>query len=143
MTEQVLTSSVCGRKVWKRGWCQLVQVNEVAGSEHEVQDHEQSPPVEARSRSITRGEPSLMEAKKAGERDVKQKVKILVPLPCLTLCGPMDYSPPGSSVHGILQATILEWVAIPFSRRSSQLRDRTQVSCIAGTFFTSEPPGMP
>ena len=120
-----------------------MQVNEVAGSEHEVQDHEQSPPVEARSRSITRGEPSLMEAKKAGERDVKQKVKMLVPLPCLTLCGPMDYSPPGSSVHGILQATILEWVAIPFSRRSSQLRDRTQVSCIAGTFFTSEPPGMP
>ena len=36
---------------------------------------------------------------------------------CLTLCDPMDYSPPGSSVHGILQARILEWVAIPFSRR--------------------------
>ena len=40
-------------------------------------------------------------------------------------------------VSGILQARILEWVAIPFSRRSSQPRDRTQVSCIAGTFFTS------
>ena len=48
MAEQVLKSSVCARKVWKRGWCQLVQVNEVAGSEHEVQDHEQSLPVEAR-----------------------------------------------------------------------------------------------
>ena len=42
----------------------------------------------------------------------------------------------GSSVHGILQARILEWLAIPFRRGSSQPRDRTQVSCIAGEFFT-------
>ena len=55
---------------------------------------------------------------------------------CLTLCKPMDCSPPGSSVHGILQARILEWVAIPFSRGSSWPRDWTQVSCIAGGFFT-------
>ena len=47
---------------------------------------------------------------------------------CLTLCDPMDYSLPGSSVHGILQARILEWVAISFSRGSSQPRDRTQGS---------------
>ena len=47
-----------------------------------------------------------------------------------------DRSSPGSSVHGILQATILEWVAIPFSRGSSCPRDATQVSCIAGRFFT-------
>ena len=40
-------------------------------------------------------------------------------------------------VHGILQARILEWVAFPFSRRSSQLRDQTQISCLAGGFFTS------
>ena len=56
---------------------------------------------------------------------------------CLTLYNPMDYSPPGSSIHGILQARILEWVAISSSRGSSQPRDRTQVSCIAGGFFTS------
>ena len=86
---------------------------------------------------------------------------------CLTLCDPMDYSPPGSSVHGIprarileskvkvaqscpalcdpidytvhgiLQARILEWVAFPFSRGSSQPRDQAQVSCTAGGFFTS------
>ena len=48
----------------------------------------------------------------------------------------MSGSLPGSSVHGILQARILVWVAIPFSRGSSQLRDQTQVSCIAGGFFT-------
>ena len=48
----------------------------------------------------------------------------------------MDCSPPGSSVHGILQARILEWVAIPFSRGSSWPRDQTQVCCIAGGFFT-------
>ena len=55
---------------------------------------------------------------------------------CLTLCDPMDCSLPGSSVHGILQIRILECVAIPFSRGSSQPRDRTQVSDIAGRFFT-------
>ena len=55
---------------------------------------------------------------------------------CLTLCNPMDCSLPGASVHGILQARILEWVAIPFSRGSSQPGDRSQVSRIAGGFFT-------
>ena len=54
---------------------------------------------------------------------------------CPTLCDPMDYSSPSSSVHGILQARVLEWVAIPFSRGSSQPRDQTQVSCIAGRHF--------
>ena len=54
---------------------------------------------------------------------------------CPTLCNPMDCSPPGSSVHGIFQARILEWVAISFSRGSSQPRDRTQVSHIVGRCF--------
>ena len=53
------------------------------------------------------------------------------------LCDPMDYSPPGSYVMGILQARILEWVAMPSSMRSSRPRDQNQVSCIAGGFFTS------
>ena len=55
---------------------------------------------------------------------------------CPILCNPMDCSLPDSSVHGILQARILEWVAVPFSRGSSQPRDQTQVSHIAGGFFT-------
>ena len=50
---------------------------------------------------------------------------------CLTLCNPMDYSPAGFSVHGISQASILEWVSIPFSRGSSRPRDRTHVSCLS------------
>ena len=54
---------------------------------------------------------------------------------CPTLCDPMDCSLPGSSVHGIFQAIVLEWIAISFSRGSSQPRDRTQASCIAGRFF--------
>ena len=54
---------------------------------------------------------------------------------CLTLCDPMDYSPPGSSVHGILQARVLECVAIPFSRASSQTTNWTWISYIAGRFF--------
>ena len=65
-----------------------------------------------------------------------RKVKVLVAQSCVTCCNTMDHSPPSSSVHGILQARILEWVAIPFSRGSSQPRDQTQVSCIAGRFFT-------
>ena len=64
------------------------------------------------------------------------KAKVLVSQSCLTVCDLMDCSPPGSSVHGILQAKILEWGAIPFSRGSSWPRDRTCVSCIAGRFFT-------
>ena len=65
----------------------------------------------------------------------KKKWK-LVTQSCLTLCDPMNCRQPGSFVHGILQARILEWVAIPFSRRSSQPRDWTWVSCIASRFFT-------
>ena len=57
--------------------------------------------------------------------------KVKVTQSCPTLCDPVDYT-----VHQILQARILEWVAFPFSRGSSQPRDRTQISCIAGRFFT-------
>ena len=52
------------------------------------------------------------------------------------LCDPVDCNLPGSSVHGVLRARILERVAMPSSRGSSRPRDRTQVSCIAGGFFT-------
>ena len=57
---------------------------------------------------------------------------------CPTLCNPMDYT-----VNGILQVRILEWVAFPFPRGSSQSRDQSQVSCIAGEFFTSWTTGKP
>ena len=88
------------------------------------------------------GEKSLHLDKKMGERGAhKQRTAssaiCQVAQSGLTLCDPMDYSPPGSSVHGILQVRILEWVAISFSRGSSQPRDRTRVSCIAGGFFAS------
>ena len=62
----------------------------------------------------------------------KSTVKVKAAQSCLTLYNPVDYT-----VHGILQARILEWVAFPFSRGSSQPRDQTQVSLIAGRFFTS------
>ena len=58
--------------------------------------------------------------------------KVKVTQSCLTLWDPMDYT-----VHGILRARILEWVACPFSRGSSQHRDWAQVSCVAGRFFTN------
>ena len=67
------------------------------------------------------------------------KSEVLVAQLCPTLCDPVNCSPPGSSVHGILQARISEWVTISlhqFTRGSSWPRDWTQVSCIAGRFFT-------
>ena len=69
-----------------------------------------------------------------GLNPMKKKVKVLVAQSCPTLCDSMDCSPPGTSVHGILQARILEWSAIPFSKGSSQPRDRTWVLGIAGRF---------
>ena len=54
---------------------------------------------------------------------------------CLTLCDPMDRSPPGSSIHGIFQARVLEWGAISFSSGSSQPRDQTRVSRVVGRHF--------
>ena len=58
---------------------------------------------------------------------------------CPTLCDPMDCSPPGSSVHGVLQARTLEWAAIPISRGSSPPRGQARGSCMAGGFFTACP----
>ena len=55
---------------------------------------------------------------------------------CPTLCDPIDGSPPGSPVPGILQARIMEWFAMPSSRGPSQPRNKTQVSQVAGGFFT-------
>ena len=66
---------------------------------------------------------------------IQSSVLCLVAQLCLTLCEPRDYSLPGSFVHGILQTRILEWVAMPFSRVSSQPRDQTQISHIADIFF--------
>ena len=62
--------------------------------------------------------------------------KVLITQLCPTLCDPMDCSQSGFSVHRILQARILLWDDIPFSRVSSWPRDQTQVSPIAGSFFT-------
>ena len=63
-----------------------------------------------------------------GRREVQEGSLCLVTQSCLTLCDPMDCNPPGSSVHGILKARILEWVAISFSKGSSHPRDHYHVS---------------
>ena len=62
---------------------------------------------------------------------------------CPVLCDPMDRSSSGYSVHRILQEKILEWVAMPSFRGSSRSRNQTCISCFAGGFFTTEPPGKP
>ena len=66
---------------------------------------------------------------------------MLVAQSCPALCNPMDCSLRGSSIHGIFQARVLEWVAISFSRGSSQSRDGTWVFCLAGEFFTTDSSG--
>ena len=66
---------------------------------------------------------------------------MLVAQLCPTLCDLMDCSPPGSSIHGILQARILKWVVLFFSRGSSLPRDRTRASCIVADYLPSEPIG--
>ena len=70
-------------------------------------------------------------------------VCVLVAQSCLTLCGLMDCNLPGSSVHGIFQARILEWVAILFSRRSSRPGIKPENPALAGGFFTTKPPEKP
>ena len=65
------------------------------------------------------------------------QLQVLVTQLCPTLCNLMDWSPTGSSVCGILQARILEWVPIPSSRGSYWARDWTHIFCIAGRFFTA------
>ena len=79
---------------------------------------------------------TLTAATKKGYKEKQQRPLVLVAQLGPTLCDPVDCSPPGCSIHGILQARILEWVAIPFSRGSSRPRVRTWVSCLAGRFFT-------
>ena len=63
-------------------------------------------------------------------------LKVKVAQSCLTPCNPLDCSPPGSSIHEVFHARIVEWVAISYFRGSSSPRDQTQVSGIAGRFFT-------
>ena len=70
-------------------------------------------------------------------------VYVLVAQLCPTLCDPMDYGPPGSSVQGLLQERILEWVAMPSSRGSSRPRDQTRSPGLQVGSLLSEPPGKP
>ena len=62
---------------------------------------------------------------------------------CPTVCDPKDCSPPGSSVYGILQTRVLEWVAMPFSRASSQCKDKPGSPALQADSSLSEPPGKP
>ena len=75
-----------------------------------------------------RGEDGALERSGWDQMQASLGVRAKLLQSCPTICNPMDCSPPGSSVHGILQARILKWVAMPSSRGSSQPRDRTCVS---------------
>ena len=89
------------------------------------------------AKGVTNYVPPLWDWFRSYTRTLQVSTACLVAQPCPSPCDPMDCSLPDSSVHKILQARILEWVAIPFSRGSSPARDRTQVSCISGRFLTS------
>ena len=101
----------------------------------------------------TKGFVSVCVCQKAGKRKLGmtppnllsiQKSESEAAQSCLTLCDTGDCSPPGSSIHRLLQASILEWVAISFSRGSFWPRDQTHASCIGKcVFLISDPPGKP
>ena len=80
---------------------------------------------------------------RVGSRRVRNEITISVSQSCLTLCDPLDCSPPGCSVHGISQATALEWVVISFSREFPDPGIEPVSPALAGGFFTTEPPGYP
>ena len=82
------------------------------------------------------GPPETFCEARSGRKESERRSESEVAQSCPTLCDPMDYSLPGSSVHGIFQARVLEWGAIAFSSGSSQLRDRTRVSRIVDRRFT-------
>ena len=100
---------------------------------------------------LRRGNQKFISLRRKEETKVKNEDRArfrarVRPHSCLTLCGPLDCRLPGSFVHGIFQARILDWVAIFSPREFSGPRDRTHISCIsciAGRFFTTEPPGKP
>ena len=83
-----------------------------------------------RTYSVRQTFPKFWIAQKKEKANTKRCALCLVARSCPALCDPVDCSPQGFSVHGVLQARMLEWVAIPFSRGSFPSRDRTQVSCI-------------
>ena len=74
---------------------------------------------------------------------MKVKMKVLIAQSCLTLCDPMDYSPPASSVHGILQVRILEWVAISSPGDLPEPGFEFRSPALQADSLLSEPPGMP
>ena len=104
-------------------------------------DYEQDHAWDLPNWGIEPGSPALQaDSTMSHQRSLK---KVKVAQLCPTLCNLMDCSPPGSSVHGILQPRILEWVGILFSRGSSQPGDQTQVSAFQADSLASEPPGKP
>ena len=86
----------------------------------------------AQSESTHRHCSTHQDLKLLGKHQSYKKKESEVTQSCPTLCNPVECSLPDSSIHGILQTRILEWVSIPFSRGSSRPRDQIQVSCIAG-----------
>ena len=110
--------------------------DEMVGWHHQLDGHEFE-----QALGVGEGQGSLASCCSWGQKDSDTIEQLIwselrvVTQSCLTLCDPVDCSLPGSSVHWILQARILEWVAISYSRRSSSPRNQTWVSCIAGSFF--------
>ena len=129
------------------------QVRKTTGDSHstavemELGSHRLRLPIRTLAFLYKKEEPCVGKAGMWEKRPVGHVEKKNVKAPCggshvlsyLTACDPMDCSPPGSSVQGILQARMLEWVAMPSSRGSSQPRDQIHVSCLAGGFFTIAP----
>ena len=113
-----------------------VRENTTMESSRTITEYLCSPQLEKANAKQGRSSTAINNKQKDHLKKIKKCVCVCYLLSHVWLCNLMDCSPSGSSVHGLLQGRILEWIAIPFSRGSSQPRDWTSVSCIAGRFFT-------
>ena len=116
---------------WRTGKPDVLQSMGSKTVRHDLATEQETPPAFPTVSLLTRSWTSSHELSHTQEKKESEVAQL-----CPTLCNPMDYSLPGSSVHGIFQARVLEWVAISFSRVSSRPRDRTQVSRSTGRRFT-------
>ena len=130
---------------WKRLYAALNVLENKRGSHQGKSEH--CPPQHCSGGVSLSGYQGMMILCQSSNQYRFTKSESEVTQSCPTLCNPMDFSLPGFSVHGFLQARVLEWVTISFSGGSSRPRDRTRVSCIGGRRFnlwaTREAPGSP
>ena len=129
------TMRIWGGRGWGR-WTVWVPQHVLPGSSHPLPPAGGQGGRRPTKRTLPGWAKHCVQVVRTSEAEPLRKKESEVTQLCLTLCNPIDCSLPGSSVHGIFQARVLEWLVFSFSRGSAQPRSQTRVSCIAGRCFT-------